>query len=65
MLRSSSNGLCLLKFYFDLCYIDYTECVLEDTDVGVLWYYVVEETGVAGGNSRPWTGDHYPANRAR
>ena len=33
--------------------------VLEDADVGVLWSYVVEETGEPGENHRPWTGDHY------
>ena len=35
--------------------------VLEGTDVGVLWSYMVEETGEPGENHRPWTGDHYPA----
>ena len=33
--------------------------VLEGADVGVLWSYVVEETGLHGGKHRPWTGDHY------
>ena len=35
--------------------------VLEGADVGVLWSYVVEETGEPGENHQPWTGDHYPA----
>ena len=35
--------------------------VLEGTDVGVLWSYVMEETGEHGENHQPWTGDHYPA----
>ena len=39
--------------------------VLEGTDVGVLWSNVVEETGVPGGNHRPWAGDHYPATCRR
>ena len=33
--------------------------VLEGVNVGILWSYVVEETGVPGGNHRPWAGDHY------
>ena len=37
------------------------KCILEGADVGVLWSYVVEETGEPGENHRPWTGDHYPA----
>ena len=32
--------------------------VLKGADVGLLWSYMVEETGE---NHRPWTGDHYPA----
>ena len=35
--------------------------VLEGADVGVLWSYVVEETGEPGENHRPWMGEHYPA----
>ena len=27
-----------------------------------MWFYVAEQTGVPGGNHRPWTGDHYPAD---
>ena len=33
--------------------------VLEGTDVGALWCYLVENTRVTGGNHRPQTGDHY------
>ena len=36
-------------------------CILESADVGVLWSYIVEETGELRENHPPWTGDHYPA----
>ena len=36
-------------------------CILEGADVGVLWSYVVEETGEPGENHLPWTGEHDPA----
>ena len=39
-----------------------TTDVLESLDVWVLWFYLAEETGVPGGNHRPSTGDHYPAD---
>ena len=34
--------------------------VLEGSDVGVLWLYVVEETVEPVENHRPWAGDNYP-----
>ena len=33
---------------------------LEGAGVCVLWSYMVEETGEAGENHRPWADDHYP-----
>ena len=34
--------------------------MLVGADVGVLWFYVVEETREIEGKHRLWTGDHYP-----
>ena len=36
--------------------------VLEGADVGVLWSYMVEETGEPGENHRPWTGRPLPCH---
>ena len=35
--------------------------VFEGTDVGVLWFYVVEETRLRRENHQPWMGNHNPA----
>ena len=47
----------LIQHYF--FYFDHTVSILENADAGILWSYMVEETGILGGNHRPWTGDHY------
>ena len=50
------------SFYSITEYIIYLiERVLEGTEVGAQWFYVMEETGVPGRNHRPWAEHYHPA----
>ena len=64
----SHNILSLNTIYFtsttQKAHVTYVH-VLEGADVGILWSYVVEETGVPGGNHRHWADGHYPATSKR